>query len=413
MQDLNDKITGGTLSAAEWNEVPTEMQNIIIGLGQVLAGSDLNQLGKALAGYGMAASFMTETGIADAYIANPIGAKQGPASLSVDHDGMLVRFVPGNNNTGASTVDINGLGSRDVTREDGGAVQSGDLSTTREAWIRWDFAADDWKLLNFNIPGSLEVPRGYIDGYLLVNGTDADHDINFGIGIARDSTNVDTIQNSGVIVKEIDGTGGWVVGTTNAGRPAVLDPLAADTWYHCFVIKDPTLGLVDFGYDTSIVATNLLAEATGYTEFLRIGAVLTDGSANILGFTQVGDAFKWNVPVSQALVSNPGTGVVSHTILGSPLGIKVLADMSINFGRPDTSAATAYVISGGDETPTAPVLDTVQDVRTRGDGRWTAWVGHVLTSTAKIIKTQQSASNANALITMRCHGWQDPRGKDV
>ena len=48
MQDLNDKVTGGTLTAAEWNEVPSELQNVIEGLGITLSGADLNQLGKAI-----------------------------------------------------------------------------------------------------------------------------------------------------------------------------------------------------------------------------------------------------------------------------------------------------------------------------------------------------------------------------
>jgi len=65
MQDLNDKLTGGTLSAAEWNEVPTEIQNTIIAVGQSLTTSDLQQLNKAIASYAGAGDFYSDSGAAN------------------------------------------------------------------------------------------------------------------------------------------------------------------------------------------------------------------------------------------------------------------------------------------------------------------------------------------------------------
>lgn len=47
MQDLNDKVIGGELTAAEWNEVPSELQNVIEASGQTLSSGDLTQLRKA------------------------------------------------------------------------------------------------------------------------------------------------------------------------------------------------------------------------------------------------------------------------------------------------------------------------------------------------------------------------------
>jgi len=48
MQDLNDKITGNSLTANEWNEMPTELQNIIEAVGQTLSAGDLEQVRKSL-----------------------------------------------------------------------------------------------------------------------------------------------------------------------------------------------------------------------------------------------------------------------------------------------------------------------------------------------------------------------------
>lgn len=411
MQDLNDKVTGGTLSAAEWNEVPSEIQNVIEALGQVLATGDLNQLGKSIAGYAGAGHWYAEAGLADAYVVNPIGGKQGPVSLDVDHDGLLVRFVPGNANTGASTINVNALGDKDLTREDGSPLQSGDLVLGRDAWVRWDFAADDFKLQTFNIPGSLDVPRGYIDGFRTSNAADTDHDITTGIGIARDSTNADTIQLSSALTKQIDIGGGWVQGTNQSGFPSLLT-LSINTWYHLFVIKNTSSGDVDAGFDTSLTAANLLTDATGFTLFRRVGAVLTDGSSNIIQYQQFGDEFHWNDSRADVSTTNPGTGEVVHTLNSVPTGLSVLADVAVTFGRPDTSANTRYKVGPGSKTISAPSTASY-DARTQGDSRYDSASLQVLTDAVQTIKTRQDGSNANATLQIQTHGWVDPRGKDA
>jgi hypothetical protein len=149
VQDINDKITGGSLTAIEWNEVPSELQNVIESMGLTLSSGDLNQLGKAIADYAAAGAFYSETGIADAYVATVIGAKQGLHTLLAVVDGAIVRFCPGNANTGVSTLNVNSLGVKALTREDGNPLVAGDLVTTRDAACRWDQANDHWHLFDF------------------------------------------------------------------------------------------------------------------------------------------------------------------------------------------------------------------------------------------------------------------------
>jgi len=48
MQDLNGKIKGNKLTAAEWNEIPSEIQNVIEASGQTLSSGNLTQLRKAI-----------------------------------------------------------------------------------------------------------------------------------------------------------------------------------------------------------------------------------------------------------------------------------------------------------------------------------------------------------------------------
>lgn len=173
MQDLNDKITGGTLLAAEWNEVPTELQNIIEDMGIVLSSGDLDQLGKAIVSYVAAGTFYAETGSGDAFIATVIGAKQGLVSTSPITDGAIVRFRSARANTGASTLNVNGLGVESLTREDGSALSAGDIATTRDTECVWDEGSNNWRILNSAlITGeilSLSRPQEVLSGQLFRN----------------------------------------------------------------------------------------------------------------------------------------------------------------------------------------------------------------------------------------------------
>jgi hypothetical protein len=116
MQDLNDKVTGGNLTAAEWNEVPSEIQNVIEATGQTLSSGDLNQLGKGVAEYAASGAFYTDSGAADAYVLTATGGKQAPAAYA---DGQTFTFVTANANTGASTANPGGLGVKNIKLADG------------------------------------------------------------------------------------------------------------------------------------------------------------------------------------------------------------------------------------------------------------------------------------------------------
>lgn len=62
--------------------------------------------------------------------------------------GMLVVLTPANNNTGATTLNIDSLGALDVQKADGDALVSGDLVAGIPALLLLDSGADDWILLN-------------------------------------------------------------------------------------------------------------------------------------------------------------------------------------------------------------------------------------------------------------------------
>mgnify|MGYP007112901259 CR=1 FL=1 len=114
-------------------------------------------------------------------------------------------------------------------------------------------------------------PRSYLAGFTLSNSTsgdtpDADHDIDIAAGECRDSTHTTNIVLASSMTKQLDAS--WASGNFAGGLDG--GAVQADTWYHVFVIKNPTSAAVDVLFSTSATAPTL---PNGYTKFRRLGAV--------------------------------------------------------------------------------------------------------------------------------------------
>ena len=115
MRDISTKITGDTLTADEFNDVPTEIENAILACGIALSSSDLYQLSKAISHYVAIGSFYSSTGTNN-YTLSLVGSKDSPDSY---YNGMIVRCIIPNGNTGAVTINVNSLGSKSVGLDNG------------------------------------------------------------------------------------------------------------------------------------------------------------------------------------------------------------------------------------------------------------------------------------------------------
>lgn len=110
---------------ADLNGFKNENNNLISSAGLTpLAGSN-NQTTQAVSTYAAAGDFYTDSGVADAYVLNVVGSRQSPTSYVT---GMRIRFEPGNTNTGASTVNVNGLGVQDFKLDTGADPGAGDIA---------------------------------------------------------------------------------------------------------------------------------------------------------------------------------------------------------------------------------------------------------------------------------------------
>lgn len=249
----------------------------------------------------------------------------------------------------------------------------------------------------------------YINGFQMSRDSgDTSHDINIKVGSCKDSSNAYTIARS-EITKQIDAN--WSAGDDAGGFPSALT-LSSATWYHFFVIYNPTTGDVDAGFDTSTSAANLLSDASGYTAYRRVGSILTDGSSNITAFEQFDDIFLWTTPPLD-IDGTVTTSTTSYT-LSVPPDFACLAYMNVHtylsgnnpsyYMRQPSVTDAAPNTSGG--TPATPLTTY------RHNDASTAMGGQVecLTNTSKQVAARSNVPSSEIYIVTL--GYRDFRGQN-
>lgn len=135
MQDIATKVEGSQLTAAEFNQIPSELENAITSTSQTLTNTDVRQLVKALAIYAAKGDFYTTTGTADAIILSPVSSMQAPIAYYL---GMRIRFIAASENTGPVTVSVGQLGSANLKTSEGEDLSKGELSANIEYSATYD-----------------------------------------------------------------------------------------------------------------------------------------------------------------------------------------------------------------------------------------------------------------------------------
>ncbi len=265
-------------------------------------------------------------------------------------------------------------------------------------------------------PGSLSVVRGYIDGCVLAQDiTNPLTVLVVGSGTCANSTTtfMFTFTQMG---KDITAT--WAAGSGNGGLFPTLT-LAANTWYHVFIIRKSSDGSLDAGFDTDVTASHI---PPGYSEFRRLGSVLTDGSKNILPFHQYGDEFWWDTSVydfgivgSGAKVSgvNPGTSAVSIALTVPP-NVKVRAVFHGYYYNSTPGNTQEWYASSLDSVDLAVNFSTCIESAPFMPSNSESHGGtmQVWTNTSSQIRGRAAASGANYSLNIRTLGWYDQRGKN-
>jgi hypothetical protein len=314
----------------------------------------------------------------------------------------------------ASTLDDNNVAIRDYinNRE----VVTGLLASRPAAGTagRWYVATDvnggtayvdtgvAWVQVAASVTGaSAQLFRSYLAGLRLANnGTDAEHDIDIAVGEARADDDTDDIALGTLLTKRIDAA--WVVGNNEGG----LDTGTVTTtrWYHVFLIKRPDTGVVDALFSLSATTPTLPAN---YTKQRRLGAVLTNGSSNLVAFSQRGDEFLWAVPVLDVNATNQGTSAVLQA-LSVPAGVQVEAIYNLR-----TSAVAVYISApdASDQAPSASGAAPLSSAANAG-AAMVHGPSRVRTNTSSEVRSRIAASGAGENFQIATLGWVDRRGQD-
>ena len=167
MQDLNDKITdagataAGRLSSDEWNELPSEVQNVIESAGQTLTSADLQQLVKGIAKYCTVGDFFTGAGVVNAYTASVVAPMIAPPALVV---GLKIRAIITITNTGAATLNSFGSGVINIKQPGGTALGVGELiGGTEYEFIYRTAPSTHWEVLDAGVVVSEGVSLQHLD----------------------------------------------------------------------------------------------------------------------------------------------------------------------------------------------------------------------------------------------------------
>jgi hypothetical protein len=247
------------------------------------------------------------------------------------------------------------------------------------------------------------LPRSYLSGLGLTNDTDADHDISIAVGECRDSTHAVNLILASAMVKQIDAA--WAAGSAAGGL--FSGTVANSTTYHVFLIRKDSDGSIDAGFDTSITAANI---PSGYTNFRRIGSIKTDGSANIVGFKQMGDEFLWT-SAQPATTTTTLSTTAQLLALEVPLGLKLIALYSAQWG--DADGLTFGYISSPDQTDEAAASPAISVRNSAGAAAAEVWMGgRTRTDTSGQIRARSAGGTGNTTLTIFTFGWIDRRGRD-
>jgi len=340
--------------------------------------------------------------------------------LVVDTDGNYFD-VTGTTGFASMTVTAGGLFmtqfDANLTMTDGAALDLGgaDIKTVAGDRALWYATADDTVILlayHSNAGRAPGLPRGSIGGLTLSRDTDTDHDVNVTAGEARDSTNAFDIVLASEITKQIDAA--WAVGDDAGGldgSESVGGTPDSSTWYFVHLIRRNDTGVVDVLFSESATAPTL---PTDYDVFRRIGAVLTDGSANVIDFTQTGDEFTWKVQVQDQSATNPGTSAVTET-LTVPTGvvIEAILNVHLDLGGEGTIAGLISALSQTDAAPSfSAVPGSNFGAADMGTNDAFSYQVRALTNTSAQVRSRLSASDGTTRLQIYTSSYIDRRGQD-
>lgn len=254
-----------TLPADEYNNITSELKNIVTTGGQSLTSADVNQLAKSIANYVSNGTYYTDSGVANAYVLTTVGAKNSPTSYT---NGLTARFKVGNANSGSSTINVASLGVKNIKKNNGANnLVSGDLPVNTIVEVVYDSGGDYFELVSTEF-----VANSYLRKDQTANISVGYTYTAYGIGNSGTGTVTPLISNGPFQTITINGSFTLAAPTdTNSGT---IEIVATNDGTGGYTITVSAYTIIENNYDNSANKVNIFKiEKVGSTSYLRINPV--------------------------------------------------------------------------------------------------------------------------------------------
>lgn len=203
----------------------------------------------------------------------------------------------------------------------------------------------------------------------------------------------------------------WAAGTGNGSLDT--GAIGASGWYHVHMIRKTADGSIDFLLS---LAASAVTMPTGYVARRRIGSILTNGSSQIVAFSQSGDEVLWDVAVVDRDTTNPGTSAISCT-LTTPTGVRTTAILTVGWFTGTNDASVIFSsLDMSDQAPQDPATGALTGFTSlshpkNASSTWRLNEQRVRTNTSSQVRARANLSGAADHLGIITRGWVDPRGK--
>jgi hypothetical protein len=381
--------TDGVFNVADANNIKAETDNYIDTSSQTKSESDLFQMAKTGAVVASKGDFYKESAgsAADVYL---LEADDDLADVWRLKNGMRFRFKVVNANTGASTVNINSLGAKDL-KILGGDLSAGDLSAGNFVEVVYNESLDYFEL---------QTQRLLPKQITISNGTDTSHDIDFTAG-SFDFDDQSGQATLSAITKQIDAA--WAEGTNAGGLDT--GTVTYDTFYYLFAIYNPTTQTSDALFSESKTSPTL---PSGYTKKKYVGSVLTDGGNNLVGFRQIGNLFRYTRITFEDYIQAPSTTGALETVTVPPID-NIVADLTLTLRETSHNLQIVLLVTHPDEYNYAPsyVGRYHLALNTSSGNRYQATSRLVSTSSLGQVRYRVNTSDSDTYFAILTNGYFD------
>jgi hypothetical protein len=228
-------------------------------------------------------------------------------------------------------------------------------------------------------------------------------------GSWRDAADTQNMTLAASMAKVCNGAGSWTAGAAGNAFPA--GALFGNGKFRVFLISKPD-GTTDWGCDTSATAANLLAAATGYTKYRRIGWIYVAGG-NLIEWIQHAndpDLFLFDTP--QMGWTDAGdvdyTAGVTRAMTAGFVNTEMIAAVGID----NVGSGSPFVLGNPDQTIGAASVTAAPGTYARGGdsgGSQTDSMGQVRIFLDASAQVRARGGDAACRLNIFIHGWRDAR----